>query len=248
MTIAYVCGNEVATSWHHSMMALVAYDKAGSGRVDCGGYLVMRYGSGGLPEARNAAVEAFLKEDKADWLFWIDTDMGFEPDIVDRLLEVADPDERPMVGALCFINTEDDADGFGGYATHPTPTVYEWKTIDGQMGWMPRYDFTPGEVVRVGGTGSAAILIHRSVFERVEAAYGRAWYTRVPNTTTGQLIGEDLAFCLRVGALDIPVHVHTGVETTHLKPIWLGADAFWQWRMLSNIKKQLDGQQVEVPA
>ena len=33
--------------------------------------------------------------------------------------------------------------------------------------------------------------------------------------------GEDLSFCMRANALEIPVHVHTGVKTTHLKHLWL---------------------------
>jgi hypothetical protein len=30
--------------------------------------------------------------------------------------------------------------------------------------------------------------------------------------------------------LDIPLHVHTGVKTTHLKPIWLGESHFEMWQ------------------
>ena len=223
VTVAYVHQNQVAYSWHHSMVELVGYDLANGCRVLQGGYIGMRYGSDGLVQARNQAVRHFLEDGKADWLFWIDTDMGFQADTVDRLLAAADPTERPMVGALAFTQTEKADDGMGGWRCHATPTVFDWATLDdGQMGFAVRWDVPPNTLVRVGGTGAACVLVHRSVFERVEAAHGRVWYDRVPNTSTGQLLGEDLSFCLRAGALQIPIHVHTGVKTSHLKATWLG--------------------------
>lgn len=243
VTLAYVCQDEVAHSWHRSVMDLVGFDGANNGRLTAGGYIVIRCGTDGLPEARNKAVAEFLKEDKADWLFWIDTDMGFLPDTIDRLFDAADPIERPIVGALCFGNSEIGPDGVNGYECVASPTVLDWAKVEGpdggeQYGWRVRWDFKTNTVTRVGGTGAACILIHRSVFEKLEAAHGRAWYHRVPNVTTGQLIGEDLSFCLRAGALDIPIYVHTGVPTTHLKPVWLGEDTYWTQRAIASAQAE----------
>jgi hypothetical protein len=40
------------------------------------------------------------------------------------------------------------------------------------------------------------------------------------------MTGEDLSFCARLGACGIPVHVDTGVTTSHLKQLWVSeADA-----------------------
>src|SRR5205814_6914403 len=52
-----------------------------------------------------------------------------------------------------------------------------------------------------------------------------------PNPTTGQLIGEDLSFCARAGALSIPVYVHTGVAASHMKQVWLAEDNYWAERI-----------------
>lgn len=222
VTVAYVHQNQVAYSWHHSMVELVGYDMANDCRVLRGGYIGMRYGSDGLVQARNQAVTHFLADQNADWLFWIDTDMGFPADTVDRLMAAADPETRPMVGGLCFTQTEKDEDGMGGWRCHATPTIFDWAKLDsGEMGFAVRWDYPPNTLLRVGGTGAACVLVHRSVFERIEEAYGRVWYDRVPNTTTGQLLGEDLSFCLRAGTKSIPIHVHTGVRTSHLKATWV---------------------------
>jgi hypothetical protein len=223
VVVAYVHSNDVSYSWYHSMIEMVGWDMAHDMRVLRGGYIAMRCGTDGLPEARNRAVKEFLAEKQAEWLFWIDTDMGFPADAVDRLLEVADPVDRPVVGGLCFAWREETADGSGGWRCKASPTVFDWLNLEDerQMGFAVRWDYPTDTLTRVGGTGSACILIHRSVFERIEARYGPVWYDRVPNTTTGQVLSEDLAMCLRAGTLDIPVWVHTGVKTTHAKQMWL---------------------------
>jgi hypothetical protein len=245
VTVAYVHnadGKNLAHSWHYSLTELIGWDLAHEGRILRGGYIAMKHGTDGLADARNKAVRLFLAEGKADWLFWVDTDMGFAADTVDRLLAAADPVERPVVGALAFTWREDSQDGMGGWRTSPAPTIFDWRVLaDGQMGFVVRLNYQPDALTACAGTGSACILVHRSVFERLAAAtfgegkapLGEHWYDRVPNTTTGQLVSEDLSLCLRAGALGIPVHVHTGVKTTHQKTLWVSEDDYMAARLLA---------------
>jgi hypothetical protein len=99
---------------------------------------------------------------------------------------------------------------------------------DGKNGYQPIWDYPRDTVIPVAGTGSACIVIHRSVFERVQAHEGGkpSWYNRLTNPTTNQVIGEDLSFCYRAASIGIPLHVDTGTKTTHLKPIWLQEDDY----------------------
>lgn len=225
VTIAYVHANEVAHSWHRSLIDLVGWDLTHEQRVVRGGWLAIRCGTDGLPASRNEAASLFLAGKDAEWLWWIDTDMGFAPDTVDQLLAAADPVERPIVGGLCFAQREMDPDGMGGYRTGPGPTIYDWAEVGDQSGFAMRRQYEPDALVRCQATGSACILIHRSVLERVHDQFG-TWYDRAPNPTTGKQFGEDISFCMRAGSLGIPIHVHTGVKTTHLKPIWLAEADF----------------------
>jgi hypothetical protein len=236
VVVAYVVDKQVTSSWHHCMIELVGWDMTHAGRVMRGGYIAMKYGTDGLVEARQKTVKMFLEEGRADWLFWVDTDMGFAPDTVDRLMAVADPVDHPMVGGLCFTQREESSDGMGGYRCRATPTVFDWTALpDGEMGFSVRWNYPPDTLTRVAGTGSACVLIHRSVFERIEAAYGPIWYERVTNTTLGQVMSEDLSMCLRAGALDIPIHIHTGVKTSHAKTLWLAEDDYFGQVALSRI-------------
>jgi hypothetical protein len=233
VAVAYVHADTVHYSWHHSMTQLLAYDAATEGRIWTGGYVAIRGGTDGLAEARNTAVKEFLSDSTAAWLWWVDTDMGFAPDTVDRLMEAADPVERPVVGALAFANREVDNDGMGGRRSVIAPVVLDWKTIDGESGFDTRWDYPRDTVTRVHGVGSACVLIHRTVFERVAVQFGPNWYSRARNPSTNALISEDLSFCVRVNALDIPLHIHTGVPTTHAKLAWLGEEDYWRQRAIN---------------
>lgn len=222
VAVAYVHGTEVAHSWHQSMQALVAHDIAHHQRVIGGGWFATKYGTGGIVQARNDTTNAFLTQCDSDWLFWVDTDMGFAPDSVDRLIEAADPDERPIMGGLCFAMREVGVDNAGGYLVQPAPTIFDWSQYpNGQQGFTTRTDYDKNTVLQVAGTGSAFLVIHRSAFEQIKTEYGPSWYSPVFNTSLNSTISEDLSFCSRAGALGIPIHVHTGVRTTHLKQVWL---------------------------
>lgn len=222
--VGYVHDRNVAYSWHSSIVDLLGHDMTHHQRVLRGGRIGVRYGTGGIIAARNEVAAKFVADGRgADWLMWFDTDMGFAPDTVDRLLYHAHPDKRPIVGGLCFAHHETGLDGMGGHSGHPVPTLYRWvKVSDDQEGFTSWVDYPRDQMVPVAGTGAACVLVHRSVYEKVAAdAGGPHWYTPLINPTTGKQISEDLSFCARARQLDIPTHVHTGIKTTHLKAIWL---------------------------
>lgn len=217
---AWVHPNEVAHSWFVSIMGAV---------MSCpriGPYLAMKCGTDGLPAARNQVAASFVQSD-AQWLWWTDTDQGFAPDTLDRLLAQADPVERPIVGALAFAQVEVGPDGMGGYRCQPRPAILRWvDRVDGKSGFTQILDYPRDTLFRVDGIGCACIVIHRSVFEAILERYGPNWYTRQMNPSTGQLVGEDLSFCARAAACGFPIYADSSVKTNHLKPIWVSEDDY----------------------
>jgi GT2 family glycosyltransferase len=167
-----------------------------------------------LCERRNEAAKALL-DSSAEWLLFVDSDMGWAPDAIDRLVEAADPVERPIMGGLCFGLQQRDPDGMGGFDMKPFPTIFDF---DGQE-FKIRWDYQRDSVVRVDATGCAFLLIHRDVLAKMRSECGDTWFDRA--RLGDELLGEDLSFCARVGELGFPVHVHTGVRTSHYKSLWL---------------------------
>jgi GT2 family glycosyltransferase len=225
--VAYLHAHRVSHSWHESMMRLIGYDAANHGRiVETAGPFMISSDASGIADARNAGCQRFLDETDHDWLFFIDTDMGFLPDTIDRLVDAADPHERPVVGGLCFALREVCYDGYGGRRVMPVPTLYQpARTPDGVVGFTTRWEYPPDTVLQVAGTGAACLLIHRQALEKMRAEGGDSWFDRV-RYEDGKLISEDLSFCARLMAQGIRLFVHTGVKTTHHKQFWVAAEDY----------------------
>jgi len=207
--IGYVHGGTVRAEFCASLLAACM---EGPVPVDA----VLAVGSGpNISHARNMVARKFLEDPRQPpWLFMCDTDMVFEPNTVGRLVKAADPVARPVVGALCYSQNTDGGD--------PYPTMYELAETGGQLAFVRYSRWRGGAVVRVTATGAAALLIHRDALTAVEKHAGDAaapWFRESPVGTA--LVGEDLTFCLRLGAAGIPVHVATSVKAGHMKTTML---------------------------
>ena len=227
--VAYLHEAEVSHSWHVSISSSRIFDlrPGGPQRMLRGGFLA-QYGSpASFDAARNKVAKAFLDDRDAEWLWWVDSDMGWEFDALERLMAVAHPTDRPIVGGLCFGNRPVADDGLNGQMFRMFPTVYAMDERPDAAGFTPIYDYPVNEVIQVGGTGSAFVLIHRSVFEKVRAKFGDVWYDRIPHPKNDVPFGEDLSFCIRATLCDVPIFVHTGVRTNHHKFEYLSEPAYF---------------------
>lgn len=214
--------NEVPVSFMHSWTNLLMFDVANWGMLASGpGLISVRCGTDGLVQARNQVVQQFLSTD-GEWLLWCDSDMGFSPADAYKLVASAHPTERPIVGGLCFASREVADDGMGGYRTKPTPTIFQMGEHEGVPRPMAGNMYPVNSLVRCVATGSAFVVIHRSVFE----AIGSGWYDRIADKAGP--MGEDVSFCLRATAAGFPIHVFTGARTTHFKPQWVQEADYWR--------------------
>lgn len=193
------------------------------------GQMGKRCGAAGIVNGRNALAEAVLDHD-IDWLFMVDSDMGFNDDTLERLLDCAHEERRPFVGALAFAHKTDGTATYGTVKFRPAPTVYRWHETDDEAGFVPWFDYPRNKVVSVAATGAACVLIHRTVLEKIRDEYGPVWFDTIRHPK-GAHFSEDLAFCIRAAAVDVPIVVHTGIRTVHDKGgvAWDEA-AYDEWR------------------
>lgn len=223
--LGYLHGAEISASFQASLQALIAWDAAHGRHLRQ--YAALKCSTDGIVAGRNSLAKALLESD-CEWVFMVDSDMGFDADALDRLMAVAHPSERPIVGGLCFAYKEIGPDGKGGFHCLPVPTIFDWvQHPDGHHRMTSRSHYPVNQLVRCAATGAAFVLIHRSVFAKIADEYGPVWFDRIRGTD-GDVFGEDISFFVRCGATEIPVHVHTGVRTTHQKTIWLSEDHFWR--------------------
>lgn len=149
-----------------------------------------------ITDGRNKQAEVFLGT-KAQWMLMLDTDMAFPADIVPRMLANATPSR--IIGGLCFA--------YNGRIRDAVPTM-----------WSPDGDritsWTPGELVPVGFTGGACLMIHRKIFERVP----RPWFRNADMPNGGHL-DQDQVFCAQVRQAGVSIAVDTSLVIGHCKRI-----------------------------
>lgn len=164
-----------------------------------------------LSIARNTCSEALLASEQ-EWLWFVDTDTVFGPDVLARLMALADPVERPIVSAAVPISGKDPRKEFTGI-----PDLF-WAAYrtDAVGGLEPISCAEPvGECERVDAVGTGCVLIHRTVFE----ALGPGPFCEL--SAGNAVMGEDLAFCRRADAAGIPVHLAGQVRVGHAKVVTL---------------------------
>lgn len=184
ISIGYVDTGKVDTAWFRCVLAALNHDR--------GKHLgnVLGVSPANIAESRCDVVRRFLDSDD-DWLWFLDTDIVFPVDTHERLLEVADKDERPIVTAAYFA----DWTGNGGISpVWALPRDEEMKPI-AEM---------PDRAIRLASCGTGCILIHRTVFEKILAhdKFGKdpwPWFSHeIVQTTDGlRRLGEDYTFCIR---------------------------------------------------
>lgn len=219
VVVAHIHPGEVSAYFHHSMLGLVLADKVGPKRIVG---LLQEWSSANVSQPRNKLTATFLDDYDADWLLWIDSDMSFEADALERLLVHADPERAPIVGGLCF----------GSENGKLFPTLWQWAEYadgphKGKIVTQRSTEYPPNAMLQVGATGAAFLLIHRTALEKIREREFNAVFPFFQETElAGNACGEDITFCLRAGICGIPVFVNTGVAIGHHKSQLLTADLF----------------------
>jgi len=165
-----------------------------------------------VPLARDVLTARFL-DGPCDWLWFVDTDMVFTPAVLTGLWAVADIEAVPIVSAVCMILDQGRA----------WPAAYRLVTGDGDPELERLAALPAGDgLLRVAACGAACVLIHRDVFCKISQYQEQECRWWRPMEAGGEVLGEDISFCLRAGGCGIPVHVHKGISAGHIKAVMIG--------------------------
>jgi hypothetical protein len=229
-----------------SYLDMTLYDLANSQRIvrEGGTYLRKVTGTGGIPDGRNEVTRNFLDATDGEWLWFVDADMGFAADTVDRLVGSADSVERPVVGALCFAQRRTGPGEYYAERFGIVPTIYGYVELADEVGFVPQADYPRDTLVGCAGTGMACTLIHRRALSQVRERYGDAWFDPLAHPTGlkggPRTFSEDLSFCVRLASVDIPLHVDTSVRTCHEKGgLYLDEDAYDRQMSFERMSREL---------
>lgn len=220
--VAFLHPGECSTGFALSLMQMMVWDSATSRRIK---NVINEWSSANISAPRNSLTAKFLDEKGDDWLLWVDADMIFDHDAVDKILESADPVHRPIVGGLCF------GSAFGGLF----PTIYQMTTdADAGLKTYRVKDYESDALIGCAATGAAFLLIHKSVLIKIrDQKFNRTfpWFQELE--ISGEACGEDITFCLRAGAAGFPIYVNTSVKIGHHKSQILTEELFRQQQTIT---------------
>lgn len=152
--------------------------------------------------ARNTSVQ-YMFDVGAEWWFSLDSDVVMPRDGLLRLLA----HKQPFISGMYCRRS----------LPHGVPVMIKNGT------WFT--DFVPGSVVEVDLVGAGALLIHRSVFERVQQRpeQGKKWFDwrvdqlGLPNIPPDKpSLSEDFTYCAAVRAAGYKVLCDTSVYCKHV--------------------------------
>ena len=129
--------------------------------------------------ARNNLAEAAIKCE-ADYVLWLDSDMVFTPDLLEKMLQVSKENNIDILTALCFRRK------------HPfTPTIYDKMDYRNGKCYFTQFLSIPDDLFQVGGCGMAGCLMGTDVLMSVMSKYKGRLFDPLEG------MGEDISFCWR---------------------------------------------------
>lgn len=224
VVVGFCHGDRIHPQWRRSLTQVILRDANTAKRII--GEIDMSSSGAHVATGRCKIVRGFLAiQGRPEWLWMVDTDATFAPEILDQLLAAAHPVERPIVGGLAFgVKPETDERGdtvlnaVGASRIEVYPTLYVLDEASGRTAQMR--DYPRDSVVEVDGTGCHCLLIHRSVFEHEiwDTSHPLPWF-RSSTVLNGGEVSEDLFFCLNARAAGFTIVVNTAAKTGHVKEL-----------------------------
>lgn len=128
--------------------------------------------------SRNSLATTALRMD-ADWVFWLDSDMVFKPDTLERLWKTAQEKDLDFVSGLYFRRV-----------APYSPVLFDKIEIEGELCSWSQFKEIPQELFKIGACGFGCVLMKTDILLDVQAKHGNM-FAPIGNT------GEDVAFCWR---------------------------------------------------
>jgi GT2 family glycosyltransferase len=160
-------------------------------------------------DARNQITKYAADKGDFDYILWLDSDMTFEPDLMEKLIRDIEGEEdgvkKMAVTGLCF-----------GRRPPFRPCIYKRLEVE-QKGMLitphsePFYDYPRNRMFRVEACGFACVLTRMDMLEAM-GIYG------VPFFPVAGL-GEDLTFCWRARKLDLEFWCDSRLKIGHIMRI-----------------------------
>lgn len=134
---------------------------------------------GSLVYTSRNELSQYAMKDGFDYVLWLDSDMTFESNMLERMLEVMDKNNLDILTGIYFRRRPPY-----------TPVLFD-KMEPNETGWdFSDFDKVPPELFEVGACGFGCVLLKTEVLLSVRLQHGYLFHPM----NSG---GEDISFCWR---------------------------------------------------
>lgn len=186
--IAVPCFDQVPVMFAQSLALLRKVDEC---------TLAMKAGSL-VYTARNDLATMAIQID-ADYVLWLDSDMVFSPDILERMFKTLKENDLDILTGLYFRRVPPF-----------TPVLFDKLDIKGDLCDWSEFREIPKELFEVGGCGFGCVLMKTDVFFDVQGKFGNMFAPIANN-------GEDIAFCWRARQCGYKIYCDPSVICGHVR-------------------------------
>lgn len=197
--IAIPCMDQVATQFSTSLAML---RKVG----DC--VIASKQGSL-IYAARDDLAKMAIKMD-ADYVLWLDSDMVFDPDILEKLLQ--DTEKGDIISGLYFRR-----------AAPFSPVLYDRMDLVDDKPVHTEFSEIPEDVFEVGGIGFGCVLMPTDVLLGVALKFGEMFMPF-------KGMGEDIAFSWRARQCGFKIVCDPKIKLGHVGHIIITEDFYRQFK------------------
>lgn len=151
-------------------------------------------------DARNQAA-TFAVQEGYDYVFWIDSDMTFEPDTLERMFKSIG--DNKFLTALCFSRRPPFK-----------PCIYKEISAKKQDGMVEpyteiMYDYPRDQIIQIAAAGFACVLQKVEMLDVMLSVYGVPFFPIAG-------LGEDLSFCYRAKQIGYNMYADTSIKIGHI--------------------------------
>lgn len=148
--------------------------------------------------ARNNLARQAIKSE-ADWVLWLDSDMVFNPDFLQRMMKVCTENDIDFLTALCFRRKPPY-----------TPCLFDrLDKVEKGASYTALLSVPEGRF-QVGGCGFAGVLMSTDVLISVSARFNGRMFDPMDG------FGEDVAFCWRARQCGYDIWCDSDIEMGHV--------------------------------
>lgn len=210
-----------------SFAEMVMFDRElGRGHLHPSRPFITSTGQAFVTNGRNETVRQFLNSPDptpSDWLLFLDDDQVYPQNLLEVLIESADPVERQIVGVPVWrFAGMDKATGLAGVDHNVFDADPETMTF------RPSGELPENVVTDVAAIGTGCMMIHRSALLKIAAFArengmfdGTCWFRQTHHDPGPYVEGEDLHFCRLAWAAGVPVWANTSITLEHQKQVRL---------------------------